>query len=147
MPNKITRQEVKPNPERVRFCFDYLQPDHPKFPLSSCSDKFLQALLREIVRYSNWTVDLFKDMNNVNHRHSTTFGETTEPEGFADIDPSDQELWTEEAWQFALPGERGTPSDAWRVHGFIMNNIFHVVWLDPDHKLCKKWEEDREYSN
>ena len=23
-----------------------------------------------------------------------------------------------------------------RVHGYFISNIFYIVWLDPDHKLC-----------
>jgi len=75
------------------------------------------------------------DMDNQEHRHRLYFKDTAEPNGFAEIDPSDEELWTETAWQFALPGERGQPSGGWRVHGFIVDDMFHIVWLDPMHKL------------
>ena len=137
MPRGIKAPIIKPNPTRVRFCFDYLQPDHPRFPLSKCSEEFLSTLLRAIVDYRTWTFDQFMDMNNPDHRHRLNFKETAEPDGFSGIDPNDENLWTEEAWQFALPGVRGTPSGGWRVHGFIADDMFHVVWLDPEHKLCE----------
>jgi len=140
LPRGITRQEVKPNPNRVRFCFDYLQPNHPKFPISACSKEFLQTLLCDIVRYGEWTVGHFKDMNNNEHRHLTNFKETSEPDGFSDIDPTGDDLWTEEAWQFALPGTYGEASAGWRIHGFIVDDMFHIVWLDPEHKLCEYTE-------
>ena len=75
------------------------------------------------------------DMQNTEHRHVLYFKDTTEPDGFVGIDPSDEQLWTEAAWQFALPGVRGELSHGWRVHGFISDDMFHIVWLDPLHKL------------
>jgi|ERR1700679_2985197 hypothetical protein len=135
MPRGIKAPIIKPNPKRVRFCFDYLQPDHPRFPITECPREFFDALLRDIVRYKDWTMDTFMDMDNQEHRHRLYFKDTAEPNGFAEIDPSDEELWTETAWQFALPGERGQPSGGWRVHGFIVDDMFHIVWLDPMHKL------------
>ena len=86
------------------------------------------------------------DMNNTEHRHCLSFRETAEPEGFQGIDPANDELWTEEAWQFALPGVRGEPSGGWRVHGFIVNDMFHIVWLDPEHKLSQ-YDESHEGRN
>ena len=59
----------------------------------------------------------------------------TEEDGFPGIDPALEDLWTDDAWQFALPGIRGEPSGGWRVHGFLSENVFHIVWLDPCHRL------------
>jgi len=36
----------------------------------------------------------------------------------------------DEAWQFAVSANQHG-----RVHGFLIYNLFYVVWLDPDHKL------------
>ncbi len=105
------------------------------FLISECPKEFFEALLKDILRYGTWTIDQFMDMRNDEHRHRIYFKDTTEPEGFKDIDPYDDSLWTETAWQFALPGVRGQPSDGWRVHGFIVDEMFHIVWLDPLHKL------------
>jgi hypothetical protein len=133
---KIQKPTVKPDQKKVRFSFEHLQPDHPKFLLTECNEAYLQALLREILRYQNCTVDQFMDMPNEDRRHPISFRDcTTEPLGFPDIDPSEEDLWTDDPWQFGLPGVRGTPSFGWRVHGFIAGNIFYVVWLDPCHRL------------
>lgn len=74
-------------------------------------------------------------MENDERRHLIDFKETYEPEGFSGIDPFGENVWTDEGWQFSLPGVRGEASGAWRVHGFIANDMFHIVWLDPEHKL------------
>ena len=93
------------------------------------------ALLREIKRHSGMTVERFCD-EMVSHRHQISWAETSETEGFPGIDPSeDEDLWTDSAWQFALSEEWKEPECNWRVHGFLNQQVFYVVWLDPDHRL------------
>ena len=36
----------------------------------------------------------------------------------------------EDAWEFSL-----TANKHGRVFGFFVENVFYIVWLDPDHKL------------
>ncbi|HOX41196.1 MAG TPA: hypothetical protein PK263_03305 [bacterium] len=36
-----------------------------------------------------------------------------------------------DAWQFGL-----TVNQHGRVHGYFVENVFYVVWLDPKHELC-----------
>ncbi len=91
--------------------------------------------MNEIIRYQSCSIDNFREMRNDNKRHPIYFTETTEKDGFAGIDAYEEDLWTDEAWQFALPGVYGTPSAGWRVHGFIVGSTFHIVWLDPCHRL------------
>jgi len=47
--------------------------------------------------------------------------------------PNQQDL-DDEAWQFSISEHQNG-----RVHGFLIDTIFHVVWLDPDHGLYP-WE-------
>ena len=54
------------------------------------------------------------------------------PNGFDEapcIDPDQQGQL--EAWQFQV-GDRCTN---WRVHGFMGDYIFYIVWVDPNHQL------------
>ena len=40
------------------------------------------------------------------------------------------EEYDDDAWQFSLSvNEHG------RVHGFLIENVFYVVWFDPQHQL------------
>jgi|SRR5665213_243936 len=137
----IQQPVIKPDPQRVRFSFVYLEPDHPRFPISACSREYFEALFREILRYQTCRIDDFRDLVNTEKRHTTYFKDTAEPDGFTGIDPLQEDLWTDDAWQFALPGERGTAAAAWRVHGFIADDIFYIVWLDPFHRLCPDGRE------
>ncbi len=47
--------------------------------------------------------------------------------------PNEEDLVGEEAYEFGVSGnEHG------RIHGFFSDTVFHIVWLDPDHKLIKR---------
>ena len=118
---------VQPNAATLQFSFKHLDSTNPRFPLEACSAEFWMSLILEIHRYSQWTVDMFNDQNNDDHRHILVFEETSEPDGFAQLDT--EQLAYLEAWQFAVGVQH------WRVMGFILDNIFYVIWLDPHHAL------------
>ena len=131
----INKPIAKPNPKKVRFSFEYLQLDHPKFVPSECSKEYFCALFQEIARFQKWSMDIFMDGND-EHRHPITFSETTEPDGFPAVDPGEEDIWSEDAWQFALPAMKDDyASRGWRVHGFISEDVFYIVWFDPCHLL------------
>lgn len=114
--------------EPLHFSFKYLAHDsHPKFLGSKCDSSFLLALLGEIRSLSRGTVhNLCYDTP---HSHQLNFEQTSEALGFG----LEEQIEPECPWQFALAGH-----PTWRVHGFLLQNTFYVVWLDPDHKLHPK---------
>lgn len=117
----------------VRFSFEYLDLSHKRFRLEECSLEYLQALIREILKYQKFTVDKFIQADPREHRHPIYFPDTHEPDGF-DVDPSSEELWTDTAWQFGL-ASGSHHKNGWRVHGFLAEETFYIVWLDPKHRL------------
>jgi hypothetical protein len=98
------------------------------------------ALFREILRYQNFTVEQFKDAYPREHRHPIEFLNSNEPTGFPAVKPSLDDLWTGDPWQFGLQENENDAyySKKWRVHGFISDDTYYIVWLDPDHKLNPK---------
>ncbi|MGI9069853.1 MAG: hypothetical protein ACR2JB_00635 [Bryobacteraceae bacterium] len=59
------------------------------------------------------------------------FDRTLEKGGFIEAPGVDEDqLAYLEAWQFEV-----CPGKQWRVHGFISEDTFYIVWLDPEHKL------------
>jgi hypothetical protein len=132
---RIARATVIRNERRLRFSLYYLQLNHPVFILDDCEHTFFLALFQEIARYQQLTVDQFLEPSPAEHRHPLFFEQSRIPNGFPHIDPAnDPELWTDSPWQFAVPGQAGGES-SWRVHGFIDNVTFYIVWLDPHHRL------------
>ncbi|MDR3723485.1 MAG: hypothetical protein P4K83_03240 [Terracidiphilus sp.] len=118
---------------KLRFSFEYLDLNHPRFQIEECDKEFYDALLREILKYQQYSVDMFTQSDPRERRHPIYFPGTHEPEGF-NVDPNIEELWTDSAWQFGLshPDKRQV---GWRVHGFLAEETFYIVWLDPNHKL------------
>jgi|HubBroStandDraft_1064217.scaffolds.fasta_scaffold167223_2 hypothetical protein len=132
---RIKRAAAIRNQRRLRFSLFYLQLNHPNFVLHECDHAFFLALFQEIARYQEFTVDEFLEPCAAEHRHAIFFDHSNVPGGFPHIDPAyDPELWTDTPWQFAVRGQQVGES-TWRVHGFIDNVTFYIVWLDPRHQL------------
>ena len=81
--------------------------------------------------YSAGSVDEFLDQNNKEHRHVIDFEATREKDGFMGAPGVDEDqLNYAQAWQFGV-----AVKTEWRVHGFVIEDTFYVVWLDPMHRL------------
>ena len=119
---------VQPNARTLQFSFKHFDINNPKFPVNSCTAEFWIALAAKLVEYSQWPVDVFEDQNHEAHRHIIDFTETNEPEGFAHLG---MELAYATTWQFQVG------KDQWRVLGFLLDEVFYIVWLDPNH--CLYW--------
>jgi hypothetical protein len=111
----------------VRFSFKYLDLVSEKFAFERCKNDFLRCLLEELKRLSACNVSEFCEYDNERHSHAITFLDTTEPNGFPGLE---DQLEPEYFWQFSLVRNR-----PWRVHGFFIDSVFYVVWLDPEHRL------------
>jgi hypothetical protein len=74
--------------------------------------------------------DLLQPINpDAMRSHTIRFAETTEINGFQ-INPDESR---DAPWQLGVK----TMKDG-RIHGFWKENVFHVVWLDPEHKLYSR---------
>ena len=119
---------IVPETALLRFSFKHLDLQTPKFGIALCSEAFLRKLLEVVRDRSSWTIEQFCDQNNNEHRHVIWFRDTTEAEGFSNIDQD--QLSYHESWQFQL-----SQHEDWRVHGILIDDTFYVVWLDPGHAL------------
>ncbi len=45
----------------------------------------------------------------------------------------DEEQLVDTPYQFSL-----SSNEHGRIHGFLINEVFYIVWLDPDHQLYPK---------
>ena len=113
----------------VILSFKYLDIDSkPKFSIEHCDAEFLRALIRELYMICEGQVCDLAEHNNRRHSHQIEFTQTTEPEGFVHLP---EQVEPEVYWQFAVREHH-----TWRVHGFFIQSVFYVVWLDPRHQLC-----------
>ena len=90
-------------------------------------DHYVQTLMVRLKDLSSWTVGEFLRFNNGLRNHIIKWPDTSRPEGFSGL-PDQYDAYP--AYQFALSvNEHG------RVHGLLIGNTFHIVWLDHDHNL------------
>lgn len=120
-----------PPPTRVAsisFSFQHLDFANPKFHHTKCRDGYLPTLVERLRDLSGWTPQEFRDSRSHSIKsNKLRWNDTTEPNGFF---PGNEQLRGYPAYEFSLSvNEHG------RIHGFFIDSIFFVVWLDPDHLL------------
>ncbi|WP_431258195.1 hypothetical protein ACQ86G_27215 [Roseateles chitinivorans] len=99
--------------------------DHDKV---ADAESYLSRLLSRLQGLSSMRPDEFRrNRNRALRIHPVDWSETTEQRGFSHL-PSGMQNYG--AWQFQL-----TANEHGRVHGILVEDVFYIVWLDPEHRL------------
>lgn len=115
-------------PEGTSFSFRYYQNDRDKFSISKRDIGYFLALLERLRNLSRLTVkEIINNQTKSLRCHPIDWNDTTEPNGFG-IPNEEKIVYT--AYQFQI-----SANEHGRVHGFFRDNVFYIVWLDPDHNL------------
>lgn len=121
------KQLPPPDLGRVVFCFKYLDAATKTFRLDQLPKNFGRLLLERFCEYGKMRFVDFAPHTGNDGLHSHTANPTLiEAHGGFKAVPSD--LWQERPWQFMIQGKM-------RVVGFLLGSIFHIVWIDPEHKF------------
>lgn len=128
IPSAIPRPNPQPD-SLVRFSFKHLDlHSNPKFSLDRCAGDYLDRLLTRLKDVCQLTIQEFRtNKSKALRAHTINWEDTTETDGFSCLN---SQLRDNEPWQFAL-----TSNAHGRVHGFLLDSTFFVVWIDPEHKL------------
>lgn len=112
---------------RLSFkCLDLLS--NRKFGIHQCRDGYLQKLIERLKDLSSLTPTEFRTSRSSSLKiHEIDWVKTSEPDGFTSLNEQFRAL---KAWQFEI-----TRNEHGRVHGFLLEDTFFVVWIDPDHRL------------
>lgn len=129
--SKASTSGIKPTklkpPQGISFSFKYYQHSHSKF---SCSEKeviYWLTLLERLKALSSLSAqELLINRSSSLRCHPIKWEDTSET-GFGL--PNEEQL-VDTPYQFSL-----SSNEHGRVHGFFINEIFYIVWLDPDHLL------------
>ena len=121
---------TKIDPEaRVSFNFRRLIEKEKKFVYCSKEVKYFLSLVERLKDISNFTKkQLVNDHSKSLRFHPIDFKDKSVSENTFDILSEDVD---DDAWQFSL-----SSNEYGRVHGYFVDDVFYIVWLDPDHKLC-----------
>lgn len=115
------------SPQGISFSYKYFQSNHNKFSTADKSAEYLIALLERLRDLSSWKAqELISNRSSALRCHPIDWSNTTEScFGF-----HNEEQLVDTPCQFSLSSNKHG-----RVHGFFIEEIFYIVWLDPDHKL------------
>ncbi len=112
----------------LRFSFRYLDLKHKKFGIARRDGKYLSSILDRFKSLSEMRAkELLTSRSGSLRVHEITWKDTSEPGGFTALNPQLRE-WP--AHQFQVSANKHG-----RVHGFFIESVFFVVWLDPEHNL------------
>jgi hypothetical protein len=113
----------------LRFSFKHLDlTSNAKFCTNHCAEGYVDKLLQRLRDLSGLSVDQFRANKSKSLRvHRIEFSKTSEPSGFTHLNA---QLRQNEPYQFMI-----SANEHGRVHGFLLADTFHVVWIDPKHRL------------
>jgi hypothetical protein len=118
-----------PPEDTLRFSFKYLDADHRDFQFEAQETAYFLKLLARLQALSSLRLtDLWQSRQHHALRwHPIEWSRTTQKQGFPRTVPEEAQA---NAWQFSI-----TANEHGRVHGFLVESTFFVVWLDPLHRL------------
>lgn len=120
-------ESTKLKPQGISFSFKYYQDGHDKF---SCNEKtavYWLTLINRLKALSSLSnQELLVNRSSAIRCHPIKWEDTSET-GFGL--PNEEQL-IDTPYQFSL-----SSNEYGRVHGFFINEVFYIVWLDPDHLL------------
>ncbi len=129
-PSKIKPTVTDNWSKGISFSYKYFQSDHRDFSVVGRNSDYLLGLLERLRDISSWTAqELISNRSKALRCHPITWEDTTES-GFGI--PGEEQI-VDTPYQFSIcSNEHG------RVHGFFIEEIFYIVWLDPDHLLYRR---------
>ncbi|MBV7437297.1 hypothetical protein [Aeromonas sp. sif2416] len=124
----IVAGTISTTPRTISFSFQYIDSTHAKFGFAGQGAAYFCKVIDRLKDLSSFTsLEFTSNRNPAIKSHCIDWETTSEPAGFSHLNEQFQSL---SPYQFAISrNEHG------RVHGFFNGDVFHVVWLDPDHQL------------
>ena len=120
-------RQVTASDAPLRFSFRFFDPSDCDVCPPVFRDGYVHILMERLKALSAWTVNEFVSPKGKGIRnHPIDWVDTSKPDGFGL--PEQYEAYT--PFQFSL-----TANEHGRVHGLLVDDTFHVIWLDHDHRL------------
>lgn len=133
----IPTTPIENNNKKIVFSYEYLDLSNGKYILSAIGDykiynQFISDYFCKIQEYSTKEKKEFSNRRwrDINHIHPIDWKDSQiHEECFTKLNVDLMEQIKDDCWQL------GINSTTFRMHGFFIENIFYVVWLDPLHQL------------
>lgn len=128
-PTSLVHKSKSLPDDLVRFSFRHLYfTEKFALPNGEAITAYTRQLLDRLKAVSDMKLSEFRSSKSRSIRaHTHDWRDTTEPDGFQQLSG---QLRSCEPWQFCL-----TANEHGRVHGLLIDDVFYVVWVDPEHAL------------
>jgi hypothetical protein len=122
----VKKRDVSALP--LRFSFKLFDPSDPAVCPPTFENGYVQSLMDRLKSLSTWTVGEFLiPKGKAVRNHVIDWAGTARPDGFPNLN---EQLQAYAAHQFSI-----SANDRGRVHGLLIDDTFHVIWLDQDHAV------------
>lgn len=139
-PSKIIDEtNIKNNSTQLVISYKYLCTNNSKYSMEAVKDskikiQYYNDFYKKILEYSQ--IDNFKAhissnvwYRNSNHIHPIDWNDRRIKEkNFSCLPLKLMEQVKDDCYQLGI-------NHAFRIHGFFIENVFYIVWLDPNHEL------------
>jgi hypothetical protein len=127
--------EIRPLDQLVSFSFKYLRSTE-KFDWKGRESRYCEQVIERLTGLSSLKLSEFRNNRSEALRaHPIDWTEARVSESSFGIPNGDE--YDEAAYQFVV-----SEHEHGRVHGFLIDTIFYVVWMDPEHALYQKVRPD-----
>lgn len=120
-------ESTKLKPQGISFSFKYYQDGHDKFSCNERTTIYWLTLIDRLKALSGLSNRELLINRSSSLRYHPIKWEDTSENGFGL--PNEEQL-VDTPYQFSL-----SSNEHGRVHGFLIDEVFYIVWLDPDHLL------------
>jgi hypothetical protein len=117
------------SPVGISFSFKYYDASHDKFNCDDNNGVYWQALANRLKDLSGLTATELRQGGNKTLRfHSIVWADVSE----SSFGIKGEEQLVDIPYQFSI-----SANEHGRVHGFFVDEVFYIVWLDPNHLLYR----------
>jgi len=113
----------------IRFSFRHFVAAEPfVWPIGEALGSYIEKLFDRLREVSSISLSDFRtNKSRALRAHTHDWPRTTQAAGFTHLN---EQLRGCEPWQFCL-----SANEHGRIHGLLIDEVFYVVWFDPNHAL------------
>jgi len=127
---KIKKTSTTKETKKISFSFKYLDSNHSKFSIDLQNTIYWQTLINRLKDLSGLTrLELIQNSSKALRCHKIDWKDTSEKSFGL---PNEEQL-VDIPYQFSV-----SSNEHGRIHGFFIQEVFYIVWLDPEHKLYSR---------
>lgn len=136
--NSVSTTKINNKNTKILFSYEYLDLNNSKYSFNDMDNRLIVQFhsdynkkIKEYCTKDNFKKSLSEKLWKMrNHIHPIDWKDPQIREScFTSLDTKLMEQIKDDCWQL------GINSTTFRIHGFFIENVFYIVWIDPKHNL------------